>query len=67
MKVSAFFVVAFLLLPSVHSPASDLADAATSWPGFPAPSEVLSQPEEHDFAARVLQQTAAGLTANHAR
>lgn len=56
-----------LLEPALHSQAADAADLTMAWPKFPAPGEVLTQIEERGFAERVLQQTAAGLAANHAR
>lgn len=66
MKLRLLAGVLLLTLPAFRSPAADPADA-TAWPKFPVPGEVLVQTEEHDFAARVLQQTASGLAANHAR
>ncbi len=65
MKIS-FIRTWLLALPALFPQIADSADA-TAWPKFPRPGEVLTQTEEPDFAARVLQQTASGLAANHAR
>ena len=62
MKTSLLTGALLLVLPVALSRAADSA-----WPKFPDPGEVLLQTEERDFAARVLQQTASGLAANHAR
>ncbi len=66
MKLSFLTGTLLLVLPVFLSRSADSADAI-AWPKFPAPSEVLTQTEEGDFAARVLQQTASGLAANRAR
>lgn len=66
MKASALFAVLFVLVSAARSCAAD-TPPTTAWPTFPVPAEVLTQPEERDYVDRVLQQTASGLFANHAR
>ncbi len=65
MNISALFAGLFLAF-TLYSPAAD-APPTSAWPHFPTPGEVLVQPEERDYVNRVLQQTASGLFANHAR
>lgn len=64
LLLAALLLAARLALAVPDAPSGPPVNA---WPEFPAPKEVLTQPEEHDFSNRVLQQTASGLAANFAR